>query len=42
MVSEQDVLKAEVYRKWVNGWAYIPIQDLPIYEQSFKKVMHNK
>ena len=40
-ISEQDIVRADIYRKWVNGWAYIPIQDLPIYEHSFEKVNRN-
>jgi hypothetical protein len=30
--------KAQRYREYVQGWAYIPIQDLPLYEKAFKEV----
>jgi hypothetical protein len=31
---------AQRYREYVQGWAYIPIQDLPKYEKAFKEVIN--
>lgn len=32
--------KAKRYEEYINGFAYIPYQDLPLYEKAFKKY-HN-
>lgn len=37
-ITQADIARENVYRLWVNGCAYIPIQDIAIYEKSFKKV----
>lgn len=29
---------AEKYKMWVQGWAYIPLQDLPKYEKAYKEI----
>ena len=29
---------ADYYRQYINGDAYIPLQDLPRYERAFKKI----
>jgi hypothetical protein len=30
--------KADIYKQYLQGWAYIPIQDLPIYEKAYKEI----
>ena len=30
--------KADIYKQYLQGWAYIPIQDLPIYENAYKEI----
>ena len=41
MPNECDIARADVYRMWCNGWAYIPPQDIVRYEKSYKLV-YNK
>ena len=38
MPNENDIARADVYRLWRNGWAYIPPQDIVRYEKSYKLV----
>lgn len=38
MPTECDIARADVYRMWCNGWAYIPPQDIVRYENSYKLV----
>lgn len=37
-ITISDLARAERYKMWCNGNAYIPIQDLIIYEKSYRKV----
>ena len=30
--------KADIYKQYLQGWAYIPLQDLPIYEKAFEEI----
>lgn len=30
--------KAELYKQYIQGWAYIPLQDLPMYEKAYKEI----
>lgn len=30
--------KADIYKQYVNGLAYIPLQDLPIYEKAYEEI----
>lgn len=30
--------KAEIYKQYLQGWAYIPPQDLPIYEKAYEEI----
>lgn len=34
--------KADLYRQYLLGWAYIPLQDLPIYEKAYKEIYGTK
>lgn len=34
-----EIARAERYREYCCGWAYIPYQDLPIYRKAFDKVI---
>ena len=36
--TEALVKKAEIYKEYIQGWAYIPLQDVPIYENAFNTV----
>ena len=38
MSSEVKQAMALRYKQHVLGWAYIPIQDLPMYERAYKEV----
>ena len=29
---------AEKYKMWVQGWTYIPLQDLSKYEKAYKEI----
>lgn len=37
-ISETTIEKAKVYKQYIQGWAYIPPQDLPIYERAYNIV----
>lgn len=41
-MTEADLARAERYKMWSNGDAYIPLQDLEIYRKSYNKVYHNE
>ena len=32
-----DIERAKRYMEYLQGWAYIPLQDLPIYERAYKE-----
>ena len=34
-----EIARADYYRLYCGGFAYIPLQDLPKYEKAFKKVI---
>mgnify|MGYP007104074111 CR=1 FL=1 len=38
MPKDNDIARADVYRLWLNGWAYIPPQDIARYKKSYKLV----
>ena len=40
LIMANDVKKAmaQRYREYLQGWAYIPIQDLPKYEKAFNEL----
>lgn len=38
MPKESDIARADVYRLWCNGCAYIPPQDIVHYVKSYKLV----
>lgn len=40
-MTPQDIKRAELYELYVNGSAYIPLQDLAFYKRSFNKVHNN-
>lgn len=29
---------AEVYKQYIQGWAYIPLQDIVRYERAYKEI----
>ena len=33
-----EIVRADYYRQYMLGFAYIPLQDLPKYEKAFKKL----
>lgn len=33
--TETLIKRAETYKQYIQGWAYIPLQDVPIYEKAF-------
>ena len=40
MNTDVIIAQAERYRQYMQGWAYIPLQDLPRYEKSFKQIYY--
>lgn len=32
------IKKAETYKQYIQGLAYIPLQDVPIYEKAFNAI----
>ena len=38
-LTTAEIARAERYRQYCGGFAYIPLQDLPKYEKAFKKVI---
>ena len=32
---------ATIYKQYVNGFSYIPLQDLPLYEKAYKEVYND-
>ena len=40
IMNKIETAKAERYRQYLLGWAYIPPQDLPSYESAYKKWSH--
>ena len=41
-MTEYTKARAERYREYLLGWAYIPPQDLPLYEKSYNKIYKDK
>ena len=39
-LTKTEEAKAQRYREYLLGWAYIPLQDLPLYESAYKKWSH--
>ena len=39
-LTKTEAAKVERYRQYLLGWAYIPPQDLPLYESTYKKWSH--
>ena len=37
-ITDADVARAERYKMWCNGNAYIPLQDIVLYERSYQKI----
>ena len=37
-ITDADVARAERYKMWCNGNAYIPPQDIVLYERSYQKI----
>jgi len=37
-LNKTTIEKAKVYKQYIQGWAYIPPQDLPIYERAYNIV----
>jgi hypothetical protein len=35
---EAELARAQRYRDYCNGNAYIPLQDIPIYQKSYKNI----
>ncbi len=38
MSNTTNIARAEVYKQYIQGWAYIPLQDLSKYEKAFKAI----
>ena len=36
-LTNTEAAKAQRYKEYLLGWAYIPPQDLPLYESAYKK-----
>jgi hypothetical protein len=41
-LTECELARAERYREYLLGWAYIPLTDLPKYESAYKKTCKEK
>ena len=39
-LTNTEAAKAQRYKEYLLGWAYIPPQDLPLYESAYKKWSH--
>lgn len=37
-IKEPVVTMADVYKQYIQGWAYIPLQDLVRYERAYKEI----
>ena len=42
MVTDIEIARANRYKDYLLGWAYIPLTDLPRYESAYKKVYVKK
>ena len=38
----EDIERAKRYMEYLQGWAYIPLQDLSIYERAYKDYFNMK
>ena len=40
IITDADIARAERYKMWCGGNAYIPPQDIVLYERSYKKYIN--
>lgn len=36
--ADADIARAQRYREYLNNNAYIPLQDIPLYQKSFERL----